>query len=307
MAFATRGSVSTTQFLQIGELARCGRGVLHARMPAEILPELNWRDPAAYAPLLGADRSMIAWEWLRRDSDYRAAALGRASTAGFVGATAAHFGLVAFEPPHLSVPNARPLWSRSACPYVLVAGAGDAAMPSDWFDLEPIVELARVHVERETEHLLLSDGLRAIRLDGPRGCFTSGASALRYSLRGLVSADPPLLTLQRFLYLCRTGQFSRYLHRPEPRARRWVLILRTHDALAVGAHQRDIAEALLGRSLASKRWRVHDPSLRSQAQRLVRAAQGMETGYKRLLKPDRYFRTCLVHRDLLAARGAEPG
>jgi hypothetical protein len=31
----------------------------------------------------------------------------------------------------------------------------------------------------------------------------------------------------------------------------------------------------------------------------------MESSYKRLLKPDRYFRTCLIHRDLLAARGLE--
>jgi hypothetical protein len=29
----------------------------------------DWRDAAAYAPLLEADRSLFAWEWLRRDSD----------------------------------------------------------------------------------------------------------------------------------------------------------------------------------------------------------------------------------------------
>ena len=34
----------------------------------------DWRDAAAYEPLLEADRSLIAWEWLRRDRGYREAA-----------------------------------------------------------------------------------------------------------------------------------------------------------------------------------------------------------------------------------------
>ena len=60
------------------------------------------------------------------------------------------------------------------------------------------------------------------------------------------------------------------LHPRERRARRWVLLLRTYDALIAGASQREIAESLLGLDIAEERWRVTAGSVRSRAQRLVR-------------------------------------
>ena len=64
-----------------------------------------------------------------------------------------------------------------------------------------------------------------------------------------------------------------------------MLLLRAHDALAAGADQRDIAEALLSREAAQPKWRVGAPSLRSRAQRLVRGARLMAAGgYRELLK-----------------------
>jgi hypothetical protein len=131
--------------------------------------------------------------------------------------------------------------------------------------------------------LLLSDGFRAIRLDGPAATFTGGPDALRYMLDGLASAEAPLLTLRRFLALCRTGRFARSLHQQETRARRWVEILRTSDALASGADQRVIALELLSSSVAEPGWRSRESSVRSRAQRLVRAARQMAEGHYRLL------------------------
>lgn len=61
-------------------------------------------------------------------------------------------------------------------------------------------------------------------------------------------------------------------------------MLRTWYALAGGADQREIAEALLGRSAGEPRWRSREPSLRSQAQRLVRSARVLASGgYRELL------------------------
>ena len=45
-------------------------------MQAEAFPFPDWRNADAYSALLEADRSLIAWEWLRRDDRYRAAAFG---------------------------------------------------------------------------------------------------------------------------------------------------------------------------------------------------------------------------------------
>ena len=249
-------------------------------MQAETANLPDWRDEAAYALLLDADRSLFAWEWLRRDAHYRVAAEEALSSGrhGLDDAGARRFGLVAFEAPQLGVPNARPIWRSDAHPFVLAAEPGNAASPVDSLDWGRFSTLMRVIATDAAEHLLLSDGLHAIRLDGPRGAFGPGPVSLRYSLEGLVSAEAPLLTLRRFLVLCRTGHFSRSLHPRELRARRWIKMLRAHDALVAGADQRQIAEALLSRSAADPCWRTREPSVRSQTQRLVRRTRQLAAG-----------------------------
>ena len=250
----------------------------------------DWRDAIAYALLLDADRSIHAWEWLRRDRAYRVAALAAMAALAAepcrVPARPQDWGLEAFEDPDLQAPRARPLWSRDIHPLVLRAVATGVETPADAFDLEGLAKLATL-LQREsgTEHLLLSDGLRAIRLDVLAGSLAQGPVQLRYLLGGVASAEPPLLTLRRLLVLCRTGTFGRSLHRPEVKARRWVMMLRAWDALAAGADQREIAAALLSASAAERRWRTEAPSLRSQAQRLVRGARRMgKGGYLNLLR-----------------------
>ena len=248
----------------------------------------DWRDAAAYAPLLDADRSLFAWEWLRRDAGYRAAYL-QASSLDILSSrisTSEQFGLVAFESPDRSVPDARPLWRVDVHPYVLGARALACGSAADLFDLHPVRDLARIVAGDSADHLLLSDGLRTIRLDAPLGALTSGPVCLGYDLFGLHSALPPLLTLRRLLALCRTGSFARALHEHEARARRWILALRAWDAIAAGARQRDIAAELLSRSVTEPRWRSREPSLRSQVQRLVRTARHMAAGgWRDLLDP----------------------
>lgn len=256
-------------------------------MQALRAPWPDWRDAAAYAPLLDADRSLLAWEWLRRTAGYRAAAgraLGASSEGADAAGAAARFGLVAFEPAWLSVPDARPLWRADFHPYVLRAEIAGAGPPADLFELDRMSGIARLIVADETEHLLLSDGRKSIRLDGAPGTFGRGPVRLRYSIEGLATAEPPLLTLRRFLALCRGAQFSRSLHGREVRARRWILILRAWDALATGADQRRIAGELLSRTAVGPRWRSRESSVRSQVQRLVRQArQFAGGGYPTLL------------------------
>ena len=238
-------------------------------------------------PLLEADRSLIAWEWLRRDPLYRAAAIEADGSGLYLAASAdgpARFGLVAFEPPDLAVPSARPIWSLSVHPFVLLAARGERANSSDRFDVERFEQFGRLLVTDQSEHLLLSDGFRAIRLDGPARIFAGGPTDLAYSIHGLRAAEAPLMTLRRFLALARNGRFSRLLYPCEKRARRWMLLLRTADALADGACQREIAEVLLSSSAREPRWRSRDPNLRLKVQRLVHLARQMSNGgYRRLL------------------------
>jgi hypothetical protein len=258
------------------------------RMDLDEEPAADWRDAEAYAPLLDADRSILAWEWLRRDPCYRRAAKAALanlnSKDGDLGPES--WGLHVFEAPDLAVPRARPVWHVGIHPYVLQAIAGRAAAPSDEIDLGRFAATTMLVTDASgREHLLFSDGLRAIRLDVLAGSLARGSAELRYLLVGFASAERPLLTLQRLLALRRTGEFSRSLHPREVRARRWVLALRAFDALAAGASQREIAASLVNGAATEPRWRTQAPSLRLQAQRLVRSARLMAAGgYCELLR-----------------------
>ena len=239
----------------------------------------DWRDAAAYAPLLEADRSLFAWEWLRRGPDYRSAA--KRSLEGPGGPARLgpeEFGLVQFEPPCLAVPHARPLWRSDIYPYVLGVGPCGLESPDDWFDVSGLAPLATLIRSRGLDHLLLSDGFRAIRLDGPSGLFGSGPVCLCYRIAGTSSARRPLMTLQRLLMLHASGRFARSLHAREARARRWIMVLRASDALATGSTQREIAGELLSATVKNPSWRDRESSVRSQVQRLVKAASEFGRG-----------------------------
>src|SRR5574338_1177253 len=100
-----------------GDWADSAQAALLADVAAGELQVPDWKDAAAYAPLLHADRAVIAWEWLRRDSSYRQAAeaaIARRSVRTRMALddepTAAAWGLHAFEHPALSAPLARPVW-----------------------------------------------------------------------------------------------------------------------------------------------------------------------------------------------------
>lgn len=240
----------------------------------------DWRDAAAYEPLLHVDRSLLAWEWLRRNRRYRAAAARAvlpADPAG-EGDPPGRWGLHAFEPPGMAAPGARPIWRAEVHPFVL----GVEAAPSTGGDAFQLARLGAISTLLASadgrEQLLISDGRRAIRIDVLAGSIARGPVEFGYRLAGLSSVERPLLTLRRLLALWKTGRFCRSVHPGEVRAKRWLLMLRAHDAIAAGANQRAIAAELLGSSAAGERWRVESPSVRSRVQRLVHGAERMAEG-----------------------------
>ena len=249
----------------------------------------DWRNAAAYASLLDCDRSAFAWEWLRRDPAYRRAAAenkeGVEAPVGRAQPQAAPFGLHAFEDPDLPAWTAQPVWRAEAQADILSAEAEAGEEGDDLFDLEQVhVPWRLVRGELGQEHLLLTDGCQRVRLDIVRGTIVGGPVLLRHRLAGIASLERPLLLLRGLSMVWRTGGFPQSLFPRERRARRWIALLRTADALAGDASQREIAAALLGAAADNARWRVNAPSLRSAAQRLVRASGAMRAGgWRRLL------------------------
>lgn len=250
----------------------------------------DWRDAGAYR-FAWLDRPGFAWEWLRRDPAYRAAyaaaqdaGAGAMSPMGY--ACAARWGLVAYADPALPVPLARPLWRADHDAAVLLAEATpcDPADP-DAVSLERLGGLATLVTTGDGEHLLLSDGWRRVRIDLRAGSLCSGSVCLHWQLKGIRAAAPGILALQRLLSVLGTRRFANRLWPPDPRARRWTLALRAHDALAQGARQRDLA-ALLAAGDPGSGWRISNPTLRLQAQRLGTLSRALAgTGFA-----DRYLR-----------------
>lgn len=239
----------------------------------EFPPVADWRCAAHYAGLHNAARPCFAWEWLRRRPAYRIACQTAKDENG--GECAAEpFGLHRLEPCEYAVPVARPIWRAEVDPYVLSAAISPrSGKKSELFDVRRLNALATCHRSGEKqEHWLFSDGLRYIRLDCLSGSFAAGPIELDYHISGLAGAMPKVVTLSRLIALARTERIPAALFKNERRAYRWTLILRAADALAVGAHQRDIAEHLL-KVGTGRRWRIANPSSRRRAQRLVEAAK----------------------------------
>ena len=242
----------------------------------------DWTDAPAYAPLLQLERSGFAWEWLRRQPEYGAAAL-RAPGRGEIGQrleniSALAWNLHAFEDPDLAAPEARPVWVAAAHPSVVRATAHRSSTDEDALDLERLGTLATLVRSRDEERLLLSDGYRSIRLDLRGSGIGCSPVRLSYELAGIEALERPLLVLRRLRALATSGRFRPSLHPRVRRAHRLVQLLRAHDALGAGASQSDIAQVLLRPGLEHSRWRIHSPSIRSQAQRLVGAARRMREG-----------------------------
>jgi hypothetical protein len=228
---------------------------------------------------------MLAWEWLRRQPEYRSAALrsGARQAQLSLGVApeqppAARWGLHLFEDPCLPAVLARPMWRSERHPLVLRAMAEAADADADAFVLERVGRLARVAGGAGVERLLLSDGWRSVRMDVRGTSLLNGPVRLTYELAGIAAAREKLRVLRRFLALASANAFSRPLHSPPRGSRRQVLLLRAADALREGADQRAIAAGLLSGRAAEARWRVNAPSLRSQVQRLVRGARQMSDG-----------------------------
>ena len=248
--------------------------------PDAFLPD--WTDAAAYASLVAADRTILAWEWLRRIPAYREAS--RAGGADEPDA-ALGWGLHRFEDPWRAAPLARPIWTATALVPVLRTEMHGCDDPADALPAS-LRRLAARHRDGRAVRMLLCDGWRAVRLDGVGRSGAGAGPRLVFTVAGPPALSPSLLALRRLDALIRHGRFAGTLHPPVPRAARMLLLLRTADALAAGARQREIAGVLLRGDVRGPGWREEHPHLRLQAQRLVRDARRyLSGGYRALLRP----------------------
>lgn len=164
------------------------------------------------------------------------------------------------------------------------------ALPSSpgEFDAVSLIDFRRrasvLRQDGGREELLLRPGRGSLRLSIRSGSCLRGPVRFRYVLEGLRTLPVKLLTLRRLLSIARGDRPSRGLYPREPRAERWVMMLRALDGLAAGASHRDIATVLYGESQAEREWRAGSDYLRLRVQRLARIGLELAAGgYRELL------------------------
>lgn len=262
-------------------LAASCRHPAHLAEPAPVTPD--WRDETAYSCLLQAGPAGIAWEWLRRKREYRLAFDAARDWRPKVFNQPCFWGLCAFSDPALDYASARPLWHQYLYPMVLpveVVRRGHAPT----IDLGHLAggPLTAADGANGIQHCLYMDAGTYLRFDLAGGTITGGPFVPRFPLLGTRSVVLLLPLVRQFLDMALTGKTRSWESPPNWSCRR-LLELRTSDALAAGASQREIAASLLDGDAFGPGWRDGLSSVRSRAQRLVRSARRMEEGGWRAL------------------------
>ncbi|MBW8911109.1 MAG: DUF2285 domain-containing protein [Sphingomonas sp.] len=176
-------------------------------------------------------------------------------------------------------------WAASTDPHVVTLCAepsGDGERDAVDFRQLGISLLVRVAGDRR-EAALLREGPYGLRLD-IEGSILAGPVVPRFTLTGIGSLGPKLLTLQRLRGLLRRGHLPRSLYPRELRARRWAEMFQALDGADAGASHREIATALYGADAVLQSWRGASDYLRLKVQRLLRDGRHMAgCGYRAIL------------------------
>lgn len=239
---------------------------------------------AAYLYVLHMDGPSLAWEYLRRNPQYRHEC-SRSRRSKKPSIDASHrWGLRLFEDPARDARDAQPDWMPDPDRLLLVQPDHDPPAKASAFDIWRL------------------PGYKHLTHDGQRLVLT--CQLIDHTLRIAIS---PTLE-DGMAYVCAVRAGSRLCRRwrnietelalldnaPDPTAvaasrpcRTALLHMRTLQALdstLAGASQREVAEAVFGAASVADRWN-DDSELRAQVRRLIRRGRTVMDGdYRRLLQ-----------------------
>ncbi|HEJ4139396.1 TPA: DUF2285 domain-containing protein [Pseudomonas aeruginosa] len=240
----------------------------------------HWYPTAAYLYTLHLDGPALAWEYLRRNPDYRRDWLRRRRRPD-----AAHaWGLRLLEDPVLDARDAHPAWFPDHDGVVQLYP--DADPPPDAYAFAFWRVPGRKHLIHDGKRLVLvsrwpgcclrlalapglEDGMAY--LYATRACATPCA---RY--QALVAELDKLTVLPDAVPVAMTRQ------RPSPTQLQELHTLQALDATLAGASLREVAEGLFGVDAVTADWHA-DSALRARVRRLVRRGEAlMRGGYRSL-------------------------
>lgn len=240
----------------------------------------HWHPTAAYLYILHLDGPALAWEYLRRNPDYRLDWLDRHRHPG-----AAHrWGLRLLEDPALDARDAHPAWLSDHDAAVQLHP--DADPPPD------AAAFAFWHIPGRKH--LIHDGKRLVLVAGWPGCAMrlvlapdlEDGMAFLYAVRA--SATPGAryrvfaATLDALAAATNIMPVVTTRSRPTSTALLELHTLQALDATLAGASLREVAQGLFGVDAVVADWHA-DSALRARVRRLVRRGDTlMRGGYRRL-------------------------
>jgi len=262
----------------------------------------DWRDPRSYDHIGGLMRQSLAWEFLRRNPDYRDAWSrqdpGPAGELAVEGALrvlqlpelpqhVAKWGLLYLEDPNKDAAEADLVWHPAVCPSVLPANVvpPSADRSSDCVHLASLPTSATLFLGGDDEqHLLIGRPGHAVQLLCPERPRISSDAIIRPEIHGCQALEPKFAALKSLAELRRRAHPTMRVRLPRY-VRMLPQILGALDGSLAGASQRDIAARIFGPSTVEQEWRTDSDYLRARVRRLIRKGQELMTsGYRRLLK-----------------------
>ena len=243
-----------------------------------------WRPTAAYLYVLHLDRPALAWEYLRRNPDYRRDWLRRRNQP-----ESAHvWSLRLLEDPALDARDAHPAWFPDHDGVLQLYPDADPPPQVHTFDFWRIP--GRKHLVHDGKRLMLTACWPGccVRLALPPG-LTDGM-AYAYAVRACAASCARYRTLIEELdkLAAATGAepLAAARARPAPAALLELHTLQALDAALAGASLREAARGLFGTDAVATGWYA-DGGLRSRVRRLVHRGESlMRGGYRRLAQLD---------------------
>lgn len=247
-----------------------------------VQPSTDWHPTAAYLYALHLDGPSLAWEYLRRNPDYRDAWKGYLRRPA--NADPKLWGLRLFEDPERDARAVQPDWALDPDSLMLLRPDDDPPGDAPPFRLWGIP--GRKHLAHDGQRLMLVSNVGGTVLRMALAPALADGMPFTYTLRagGRLSQRWRAIEAQlAALDAADADQHSRAAERPGRAQLVHMRSLQALDGSQAGASQRDVAEALFGRDEVTLRWHA-DSELRARVRHLIRRGRTyVSGGYYQLL------------------------
>lgn len=235
----------------------------------------HWHPSAAYLYVLHLDGPSLAWEYLRRNPDYRHDWLHHRRSPD----AAQRWGLRALEDPSLDARDAYPTWFPDHASVIQLHPDADPPPGAVAFAFWRLAGYK--HLIHDGQRLTLTIHRPGRRLRFVLAPGLEDGMAFVHAVRSGATSSLPHLAAS-LSFVTDNASLATVLGRPSANALLELHTLQALDATLAGASLRSTAEGLFGGATVAADWHA-DSALRARVRRLTRRGKAlMRGGYREL-------------------------